>query len=99
MQVTPRERLMQFAHVLQSKLFGAVEEETGPLSQKGRLLLAVLSLVPLGRYLPPSRGWRGRPARVSNGLHCQGGIRTGYDTAAVGSVASRSAVALRVRLE
>ena len=63
MQSTPRERLQQFAHVLQQHLFGRLEEQTGPLSEKARLLVAVLSALPLARYVPPSRGWVGRPAK------------------------------------
>jgi transposase len=63
MQNTPRERLQQFAHVLQQHLFVRLEEETGPLSDKGRLLVAVLSAVPLTRLVPASGGWMGRPAK------------------------------------
>jgi hypothetical protein len=63
MQSTPRERLQQFAHVLQQDLFGRLEEHVGPLSDRARLVVAVLSAVPLGRCLPPSRGWVGRPAK------------------------------------
>ena len=63
MQSTPRERLEQFAHVLQDHLFGCLEEQIGPLSEKARLLVAVLSAVPLGRYIAPSRGWVGRPPK------------------------------------
>ena len=59
MQSTTRERLEQFAHVLQQHLFVRLAEETGPLSDKGRLLVAVLSAVPLTRFLPPGRGWDG----------------------------------------
>jgi transposase len=62
MQSTPRERLSQFWHLLQDTLFGEIECKTGALSPKARLLVAVLGLVPLSRCLPPSRGWRGRPA-------------------------------------
>ena len=63
MQSTPRERLEQFAHVLQEHLFGRLEEQVGALSERARLLVAVLSTVPLGRYIAPSRGWVGRPAK------------------------------------
>ena len=63
MQITPRERLMQFAHLLQATLFGVLEKETGALSEKARLLVAVMGLVPLSGYVAPSRGWRGRPAK------------------------------------
>ena len=51
MQSTPRERLMQFAHVLQEHLFGSVEEGLGLLSGKARLLIGVLAAAPLGRYV------------------------------------------------
>lgn len=63
MQSTPRERLMQFAHLLQDTLFGVVEVETGELSEKARLLVSVMAWVPWSAYLPSSRGWRGRPAK------------------------------------
>lgn len=62
MQSTVRERLLQFSHLLQETLFGEVEQKIGPLSEKARLLLAVLGLAPLSRCLPPMGGWRGRPA-------------------------------------
>lgn len=63
MQITPGERLQQFGYLLQNTLFGAVELETGPLSEKAKLLVAVLAAVPFGGHLPRSRGWRGRPAK------------------------------------
>lgn len=69
MQSTPRERLMQFSYLLQERLFGEVEQKIGSLSEKARLLLAVLGMVPLSRCLPPTRGWRGRPAE--HRLHWQ----------------------------
>jgi hypothetical protein len=56
MQSTPRARLLQYAHLLQGTLFGILEAETGPLSQKARLLVAVLELVPFSRQLPCARG-------------------------------------------
>lgn len=71
MQVTPRERLLRYAHWLQGTLFGLVEERTGgPLSEKTKLLAAVLDLIPLRRQLPCARGWRGRPARDRFALAC-----------------------------
>jgi hypothetical protein len=63
MQSTPREQLLQFSHVLQSVLFERLEMELGPLPEKARLLVAVVSLVQPSRYLAPSRGWRGRPSK------------------------------------
>lgn len=63
MQITPRERLLHYAHLLQDTLFGVLETETGPLSEKTRLLIAVLEMVPLSRQLPRARGWLGRPMK------------------------------------
>lgn len=68
MQSTPRERLLQFAHVLQEHLFGSLEERLGPLSGKARSLIGVLAAVPLGRYVTGGRGWIGRPARDRQAL-------------------------------
>lgn len=65
---TPRERLQQFAYALQEHLFGRLEEQTGRLSEKARSLVAVLSAVPLGRYVPASQGWVGRPAKDRDAL-------------------------------
>lgn len=68
MQSNPRECLTQFAHMLQTVLFERLEAETGPLPEKARLLVAVLSLVPLSRYVVPARGWVGRPAKDRRAL-------------------------------
>ncbi len=63
MQSTPRERLQQFSHILQTVLFERLELELGPLSEKARLLVAVLSRLPLSRWMAPQRGWPGRPVK------------------------------------
>lgn len=68
MQITPRERLLHYAHLLQDTLFGVLEAETGPLSEKARLLAAVLEMVSLSRQLPCARGWMGRPAKDRQAL-------------------------------
>lgn len=69
MQNTPRERLMRYEQWLQGTLFGVVEEHTGaPLSDKAKLLAAVLDLIPLSRHLPCVRGWVGRPAKDRQAL-------------------------------
>ncbi len=68
MQSTPRERLMQFSHLLQGVLFAAMEREVGELSEKARLLVAVLSALPLSRWIGTQRGWRGRPAKDRQAL-------------------------------
>lgn len=63
MPLSPRERLMHWAHVLQTTLFGVLDSETGPLSERARLLVSVLEMVPLTRQLPCARGWLGRPSK------------------------------------
>ena len=68
MQSTPRERLLQFSYVLQTVLFERLEFELGPLAEKARLLVAVLSLLPLSRWIGPQRGWQGRPSKDRQAL-------------------------------
>ena len=68
MQSTPRQRLLQYAHVLQGTLFGILEAETGILSERAQLLIAVLEMIPLSRQLPCARGWMGRPAKDRHAL-------------------------------
>lgn len=68
MQNTPRERLQQFGQVLQTVLFDRLEPELGPLSAKARLLVAVISLLPLSRYVAGARGWVGRPSKDRQAL-------------------------------
>lgn len=68
MQSTPRERLLQFSHVLQTVLFERLEVELGPLSEKARLLVAVVSMLPLSRYVAPARGWVGRRSKDRQAL-------------------------------
>lgn len=54
--------LAQFGGMLQSRLFPAVEEENGPLSEKHRQVITVLSLIGMEGHVDTSRGGRGRPA-------------------------------------
>jgi hypothetical protein len=63
MQLTLRQQITQFAHLLQTKLFPVVEEEVGELSETSKRLIAVLSLIPLARFIPSSGGWMGRPSK------------------------------------
>src|SRR5579859_5088886 len=63
MQLTPREILLQFGHVLQQELFPALVESVGALSSHLRLLAAVAALAPLGRVLSACRCATGRPAK------------------------------------
>jgi hypothetical protein len=63
MDLTPRNALLQFGHILQHVLFPAVELETGPLSKQLQLIASVVSLVPLERLLSARRSWTGRPSK------------------------------------
>jgi len=63
MKLTLREQLSQFSHLLQSALFPVLEDEVGELSEAERRLVAILELIPLGRFVPSSQGWNGRPQR------------------------------------
>lgn len=53
---------------LQETFFGLLEPEVGALSPEARLLVSILGLVPVQVHLPPSRGWRGRPAEHRRAL-------------------------------
>lgn len=63
MNLTPRELVLQFGHVIQEHLFPRLELSVGPLSPQMELLVAVVSLVPLERLLHARRAMTGRPAR------------------------------------
>jgi hypothetical protein len=61
MQITTlRDQLLQFAHVMQSSLFPALENEIGPLSRKAELFVQVLTMTPFGPWLG-ERNRIGRP--------------------------------------
>jgi hypothetical protein len=68
MQITPRDRLLRYGQLLQDTLFGTLENVIGPLSERARLLVAVLEMIPLSQQLPCARGWLGRPAQHRAGL-------------------------------
>lgn len=63
MQLTPRQAILQFGHVLQQQLFPHLEASVGRLSPQLELLAAVVALVPLGRWLGARRAGTGRPAK------------------------------------
>lgn len=63
MKLTLRQQITQFAHLLQSALFPALEEEVGELGKAAQRLVATLEMIPLGRFIPSSRGWMGRPSK------------------------------------
>ena len=70
MQLTPREAILQFAHVLQSQLFPVLEEHAGELDDTARRLVAVLEMIPLARFVPSGRGWIGRPSKDRLAIAC-----------------------------
>jgi hypothetical protein len=63
MKLTLRQQLTQFGHVLQTGLFPALREELGELTKTAKRLVATLEMIPLARFVPPSRGWIGRPSK------------------------------------
>lgn len=63
MQLTARQIVLQFAHMLQQDLFPLLQSEVGPLSVQMQLLAAVVSLSPLNRMLLARRAATGRPAK------------------------------------
>ena len=63
MQLTPRQFLMQFAHVLQEELFPVLRESVGPVSAELELLASVILLAPLQLALSAGKSATGRPAK------------------------------------
>jgi hypothetical protein len=61
MKITLRNALAQFGRMLQQRLFPALEEEIGPLSEKHQQVVAVLSLSRMEVHLDGKCGGRGRP--------------------------------------
>jgi hypothetical protein len=68
MQITLRQRLEQFSHLNQTRLFDFLEQQAGTLTDKTRLLASVLGMLPLSRLIAPARGWKGRPAKDRQAL-------------------------------
>jgi hypothetical protein len=56
--------------LLQEELYPVLETEIGELSETGRRLVAILELIPLGRFIPSSQGWNGRPQRDRYAIAC-----------------------------
>jgi hypothetical protein len=70
MQLTLRQQIMQFAHMLQSELFPALEQEGPALTEEHRRFLSVLTMLPLRRFVPCAGGWMGRPQRDRYSIAC-----------------------------
>jgi len=67
LQLTLRQYLSQFAHLLQTSLFPHIEEEIGELGARARLLVQVLAMVPLAPWLQRRSG-AGRPCEDRRAL-------------------------------
>src|ERR1700730_10469728 len=63
MQLTSRQVVTQFAHMLQEELFPLLQSSVGPLNGQMQLLASVISLAPLERMLCARRAATGRPAK------------------------------------
>jgi hypothetical protein len=63
MKLTVSELLKQFTRVLQGVLFPTLEEELGPLTEKHRQLVALLSLIRIEAMIACWAGGVGRPAK------------------------------------
>src|SRR5216683_8425427 len=63
MQLTSRQVVTQFAHMLQEELFPLLQSSVGPLNRQMQLLASVISLAPLERMLCAGRASTGRPAK------------------------------------
>jgi len=61
MKINLFDTLAQFGRILQERLFPALEEELGPLSEKHQQLITVLSLIGMEGHVDGSHGGRGRP--------------------------------------
>ena len=67
MQLSSPALMTQFGNLLQGQLFPVIESATGPLSKHGRLLISIVSMVPLGRFTG-KRSRTGRPPRDRQSL-------------------------------
>ena len=63
MQLTLRKQITRFAHMLQSELFPALDDEALPLTEEHKRVIAALAMVPLERFIPTQFGWMGRPSK------------------------------------
>lgn len=63
MKKSKARRFLNLFADLQENLFRLLHEETGELTEQAKLLVSVLALIPVHTQLPPSEGWRGRPAK------------------------------------
>lgn len=70
LKLTLRQQITQFAHVLQTALLPALQDELGELGGSAKRLIATLEMIPLARFVPHCRGWVGRPAKDRYAIAC-----------------------------
>lgn len=70
MQLTLREKITQFAHMVKGKLFPELEQDGPPLTEEHKKFTAVLAMVPLQRFVPVASGWMGRPSKDRYNIAC-----------------------------
>jgi hypothetical protein len=67
MKLTLVDQLTQFMRVMQGALFPALQEESGPMTEKHRQLVALLNMVHIEELIACFRGSVGRPAKDRRG--------------------------------
>lgn len=92
-QLTPRQLLLQFAHILQSELFPALESATGPLSPHMQLLASIASMIPLHSILSAQRAATGRPPKD------RAALATAFLAKAVFNLGTTRAVIARLQVD
>lgn len=70
MQLTLRDKISLFAHMLQDDLFPRLQQSAEVWTKEHQRVAAVLALVPMRRYIPVARGWNGRPAKDRCAVAC-----------------------------
>lgn len=70
MQLTLRQQITKFAHMLQSELFPALEQEGAAFTESHKRIIAALALVPLRRFVPCAGNWRGRRQKDRLAIAC-----------------------------
>lgn len=93
MKLTLRQQLAQFGHLLQDELFPVLEQPCGALDETSRRLIAILEMIPLGRFIPIGTGRVGRPARdryaIRSLLRRESSLRHQFDPAVDSTAAQR----------
>lgn len=63
MNLTPRETILQFSHILQEELFPRMEAAVGELTPAMQLLTSVMAVLPVHSYVSALRARTGRPPK------------------------------------